>query len=142
MSDAWNDADSLRSSRRGEVEKRRDGASWPDRRSAAASTRRADRFILRDSIVYGRQRRSKDGRRNEADQGQMKVFLGRCFDAIKSGSRVNRLLSLSLIFSLSRIMRKSFALYVLKDSSLKVDFDTDVRLIEIGKFDKLLKKKV
>lgn len=72
----------------------------------------------------------------------MKVFLGRCFDAIKSGSRVNRLLSLSLIFSLSRIMRKSFALYILKDSSLKVDFDTDVRLIEIGKFDKLLKKKV
>lgn len=39
-------------------------------------------------------------------------------------------------------MRKSFALYILKDSSLKVDFDTDVRLIEIGKFDKLLKKKV
>lgn len=100
MSDAWNDADSLRSSRRGEVEKRRDGASWPDRRSAAASTRRADRFILRDSIVYGRQRRSKDGRRNEADQGQMKVFLGRCFDAIKSGSRVNRLLSLSLFLLL------------------------------------------
>lgn len=39
-------------------------------------------------------------------------------------------------------MRKSFALYILKDSLLKVDFDTDVRLIEIGKFDKLLKKKV
>lgn len=62
VSDTWNDADSLRSSGRGEVEKRRDGVSWPSRRSAAASTRRADRFILRDSIVYGRQRRSEDGR--------------------------------------------------------------------------------
>lgn len=39
---------------------------------------------------------------------------GPMFDAIKSGSRVNRLLSLSPppIFSLSRIVRRSFVLYI------------------------------
>lgn len=80
--------------------------TWSGRRGAAASTRRADRFILRDSIVYGRQRRSEERGGSGTDEG----VPGPMFDAIKSGSRVNRLLSLSLL--LSRIVRKSFVLYI------------------------------
>lgn len=75
VSDAWNDANSRRRSGKTGTRQGAVVLSVPGSlRSARA--RYADRFILRDSIVDGRQ--TLQDARNGLHQGQMKVFPGRC----------------------------------------------------------------
>lgn len=103
MSDTWNDADALRSSR-GKTTRR--GRVVAVRPLPLAAPTDSSCEIVSCTVGRGGRRMAEERGGSGTDEG----VPGPMFDAIKSGSRVNRLLSLSLL--LSRIVRKSFVLYI------------------------------
>lgn len=92
MSDTWNDADALRSSR-GKTTRR--GRVVAVRPLPLAAPTDSSCEIVSCTVGRGGRRMAEERGGSGTDEG----VPGPMFDAIKSGSRVNRLLSLSPAFS-------------------------------------------